>query len=171
MSERHRLRALQVSIARHDRVLISLRRLNQRALQLTIRRQQLHHGIFAPQLQVRCDLVITAAPGVQLFAQLANLVDQFTFYPAMNIFRIAFEDLLRISPYFFQQNVQRLFQLLLFISGQYAHRHQRFGPGNRANDILLRQAIVKAQRVVELFEPLIRCLSKTPTPKCHNMLP
>ena len=89
----------------------------------------------------------------------------------MNIFRIAFEDLLRVSPHVFQQNVQRLFQLLLFISGQNANRHQRFGPGNRANDILLRQAIVKAQRVVELFEPLIRCLSKTPTPKCHNMLP
>ena len=65
----------------------------------------------------------------------------------------------------------RLFQLQLLISGQYANGHQRFGPGHRADDILFGQAVVEAQRVVELFEPLICCLCKTPTPKCHNMLP
>ncbi len=89
----------------------------------------------------------------------------------MNIFGIALEDLLRVQTHLFKQVIQRLFQLQLFVCGQHANGDQRFGPGHRADNILLGQAVVEAQRVVELFEPLIRCLCKTPTPKCHNMLP
>ena len=167
----HRLRALQVGITRHHRVLIVLCGLHQRGLQLTVSRQQLRDGIFTPQLQVGRHLVITATPGMELFTQLADFVDQFAFHPAVNIFGIALQNLLRIQTHFFQQIVQRLFQLLLFVCGQYANGHQRFGPGHRADDILFGQAVVEAQRVVELFEPLIRCLCKTPTPKCHNEFP
>ena len=144
VGKRHRLRALQVSIARHHCVLIRLRRLNQRTLQLTVSHQQLCNGIFAPQLQVSRHLIVTATAGVQLFTQLTHFVDQLAFYPAMDIFSIAFQNLLRIGANLFQQHAQRAFQLRLFVSGQHANRHQRFGPGNRANDILLRQAIIKA---------------------------
>ena len=171
MRKGHRLRALQMGITRHHRVLVVLRRFHQRALQLTVSRQQLRDGIFTPQLQIGSDLVVTATAGVQLFTQLANFVDQFAFYPAVNIFGIALQNLLRIQTHFFQQIIERLFQLLLLLCGQHAHRHQRFGPGHRADDILFGQAVVEAQRVVELFEPLIRCLCKTPTPKCHNIVP
>ncbi|MNT24687.1 hypothetical protein D3C72_1601740 [compost metagenome] len=89
----------------------------------------------------------------------------------MNIFGIAFEDLLRVQTNLFQQIIQRLFKLQLFVRRQYANGDQRFRPGHRADDILFGQAVVEAQRVVELFEPLIRCLCKTPTPKCHNNFP
>ena len=167
----HRLRALQVGITRHHRVLIILCGLHKRGLQLTVSRQQLANGLFTPQLQVGGDLVVTATAGVQLFTQLADFVDQLAFHPAVNIFGIALQDLLRIQTHLFQQVVQRLFQLLLFVCGQYANGHQRFGPGHRADNILFGQAVVEAQRVVELFEPLIRCLCKTPTPKCHNIVP
>ena len=171
MRKGHRLCALQVGITRHHRILIVLRSVHQRALQLTIRRQQFADGLFTPQLQVGRHLVITATPGMELFTQLADFVDQFAFHPTVNIFGIALEDLLRIQTHLFQQIIQRLFQLLLFLCGQHAHGHQRFGPGHRADNILFGQAVVEAQRVVELFEPLIRCLCKTPTPKCHNEFP
>ena len=108
---------------------------------------------------------------MQFFTKLADFINQLTFHPAMNIFGIALQDLLRINANLFQQSVQRLFQLQLFIDSQYADRYQRFRPGHRADNILFCQAVVKTQRVVELFEPLICCLCKTPTPKCHNLLP
>ena len=169
--EGHRLGALQVGVPRHYRVLILLGGLHQRALQLAVRREQFDNGIFAPQFKIGGDLVVTAAAGMQFLAQLAHFVDQLAFHPAVNIFGIAGEDLLRIGAHLFQQHVQRFFQLLLFSGTQNADRYQRFRPGDRANDILLRQTIVEAQRVVELFKPLICCLCKTPAPKCHNMLP
>ena len=68
MRECHRLGTLQVGIARHHRVLIILRGFYQRRLQLAVSRQQLANGILAPQFQVSRDLVITATPGMQLFA-------------------------------------------------------------------------------------------------------
>ena len=60
----HRLRALQVGIARHHGVLVVLRGLYQRALQLTVSCQQLANGLFTPQLQVGSNLVVTATAGV-----------------------------------------------------------------------------------------------------------
>ncbi|MNN89751.1 hypothetical protein D3C81_2076080 [compost metagenome] len=108
---------------------------------------------------------------MQFFTQRPDFIDELAFYPTVNIFRIALQDLLRVEAYFFQQSIQRLFQLTLFISSQHTDRDQRFGPGHRADDILLGQAVVEAQRVVELFEPLICRLCKTPTPKCHNEFP
>ena len=68
MRERHRLGALQVSVTWHDRVLIVLCGFHQRRLQLPVSRQQLANGIFAPQFQVSRYLIITATPGMQLFA-------------------------------------------------------------------------------------------------------
>ena len=108
---------------------------------------------------------------MQFFTKLADFINQLTFHPTMNIFGIALQNLLRIRANLFQQVIQRLFQLQLFIGSQYTDRYQRFGPGHRANNILFCQAVVKTQRVVELFEPLICCLCKTPTPKCHNEFP
>ncbi|MNT74361.1 hypothetical protein D3C72_2131740 [compost metagenome] len=105
MSKRNRLRALQVGITRHHCILIVLRSFNQRILQLTVRRQQLHDSVFTPQLQVCRHLVVTTTPGVQFFTQLTHFVDQLAFHPAVNIFRVAFEDLLRIQAHFFQKVV------------------------------------------------------------------
>ena len=140
----HRLGALQMGITRHHRILIVASGFHQRALQLAGRGQQLGDGLFAPQLEIGGDLVITATSGMQFFAQLADFIDQFSFDPAMNIFGIAFKDLLRVGAYLFQQDVQRLFQLQLLIGGQYAYGYQRFGPGDGSHDILFRQTIVKA---------------------------
>ena len=171
MSKRHRLRALQVGVPRHNGILVILRRHHQRALQLTVSGQQFEHRVFAPQFKIGCHLIITATPGMQFFTQRPDFIDELTFYPAVNIFCIALQDLLWVETHLFQQSVQRLFQLTLFISSQHTDRDQRFGPGHRTNNILLGQAVIEAQRVVELFEPLIRCLCKTPTPKCHNEFP
>ncbi len=95
MCEGHRLRALQVGITRHHRILVVLRGLDQRALQLTVSRQQFANGYLYTTASDRWRLVVTAAAGMQLFTQLADFVDKLAFHPAVNIFSIAFEDLLR----------------------------------------------------------------------------
>ncbi len=167
----HRLSALKMGIPRHHRILIIRGSLHQRALQLAGGVQQLTNGHLAPQLQIGGDLIVTATPGVKFLTQLTYFVDQLAFHPAVNIFGIAFENALRVRLHLFKQRLQRLLKLYLLIGRQNAYGHQRFRPGDRAHNILLRQAIIESQRVVELFKPLIRCLSKTPTPKCHIHAP
>ncbi|MNH38345.1 hypothetical protein D3C79_993600 [compost metagenome] len=67
---------------------------------------------------------------MQLFTEIADLVDQLLLHPAVNIFRIAADNRLRIGLYLFQQHAQRLFQLLLLGRRQYVDGHQRFRPGH-----------------------------------------
>src|SRR5690606_41091197 len=71
------------TLFRSHRVLIVLRGFHQRALQLTVGRQQLANGVFTPQLQVSRNLVVTATAGVQFFTQLTDFIDEFAFHPTV----------------------------------------------------------------------------------------
>ncbi|CAI2041383.1 Uncharacterised protein [Serratia liquefaciens] len=97
MRESHRLRALQVGIPRHHRILIGFGGLHQRLLQLDDRLMQIADLLFAPQLQIGRDLIVAAAAGVQLLAQIADLLDQLLLHPAVDVFGIALDDCQRIG--------------------------------------------------------------------------
>ncbi|MNC75595.1 hypothetical protein D3C75_1271560 [compost metagenome] len=85
---------------------------------------------------------------MQFFAQIADLVDQLLLHPTVNIFCIAADNRLWIGLHFCQQPVQRLLKLLLLGCRQYVDGDQRFRPGHRPYDVLFRQAIIEAQRIV-----------------------
>ncbi len=76
MRERHRLRALQMRIAGHDRRDVAPRKPNQRRAQLS--NQVDHTGNFVAEIEphVESDLIVARAPGVQLAPGLANQRDQ-----------------------------------------------------------------------------------------------
>ncbi|MNZ93614.1 hypothetical protein D3C78_1126890 [compost metagenome] len=144
----HRLRTLQVGISRHYRVLIGFGSFHQRLLQLHDGLMQFADLLFAPQFQIGRDLIVTATAGVQLFTEIADLVDQLLLHPAVNIFRIAADNRLRIGLHLFQQHAQSLLKLLLLGCRQYVDGDQRFRPGHRTHNVLFRQAIIEAQRIV-----------------------
>jgi len=82
---------------------------------------------------------------MELFAKRADFLDKFAFHPAVNIFRVAFQNRVRVFQYFFQQRIQRAFKLALLIRAQHADGHQRFGPGDGADNVLLGESVIKAQ--------------------------
>ena len=124
----------------------------------------------APEFQVGGDLIVARAAGVQLLAEIADGGDELALDPGVDIFGIRAQDLLGILLHRGEQHLHRLLQLCLLIGGQYAHLHQRFGPGHGALNILLRQAVIEPQRIVELLEPAIGSLTEASTPKCHTAL-
>ncbi|MNH21682.1 hypothetical protein D3C79_815020 [compost metagenome] len=148
VGESDRLRALQVGITRHHRILIGFGSFHQRLLQLHDGLMQFADLLFAPQFQIGRDLIVTATAGMQLLAQIADFIDQLLLHPAVNIFRIAADNRLRVGLHLFQQHAQSLLKLLLLGCRQHVDGDQRFRPGHRANNVLFRQAIIKAQRVV-----------------------
>ena len=86
MRERHRLRALQMRVAGHDRRDVPPRDPNQRGAQL--RNQRNHAGQLVAQVKphVECDLIVARSPGVQLAPRLANQRNQPPLDREMDIF-------------------------------------------------------------------------------------
>ena len=86
MRERHRLRALQMRVAGHDRRDVPPRDPNQRGAQL--RDQRNHAGQLVAQVKphVERDLIVARSPGVQLAPRLANQRNQPPLDREMDIF-------------------------------------------------------------------------------------
>lgn len=124
----------------------------------------------APELEVGGDLIVARAAGVQLLAEIADRGDELALDPGVDVFGIRAEDLLGILLHRGEQHLHRLLQFCLLALGQHAHLDQGAGPGHGALDILLRQAVIEPQRIVELLEPAIGSLTEASTPKCHTAL-
>lgn len=76
MREPHRLRTLQVRVARHQRVDMGARLDEQRAAQLVDQIDQLLGRADRIQPQIGRDLIIATACGVEPAAGIADLIDQ-----------------------------------------------------------------------------------------------
>ncbi len=76
VSGEHRLGALKVCIGGHDDASLPLGQRYERLLQRLDALDQFVHGVARPQTQVQRDLVVAAAPGVQLGARVAGAVDE-----------------------------------------------------------------------------------------------
>ena len=81
MAERHRLRGLQVREARHHRVGMLERAIDQRALVVRKRRVDAVDGVAHPELEIGRDLVVARARGVQPAGGSADQLGQ----PALDI--------------------------------------------------------------------------------------
>ena len=72
----HRLGPLQVRVAGQDDVAVALGRVDERPLQLAQPAVEVVDGVAHPELDVGDDLVVAAAAGVQLAADVAEPLDQ-----------------------------------------------------------------------------------------------
>ena len=74
--EAHRLRALQMRVARHQRGDVLVGAIDQDAAQSIDRRRRSRRRAPRPQAQIGGDLVVARSPGVQLAAQRADELDE-----------------------------------------------------------------------------------------------
>ena len=111
-----------------------------------------------PELQVGDDLVVSAAGGVQLAADVADAVDQRGLDVHVNIFAFDGEreaSLGDLGPDF----QQALHSFFAFLGGQQAHAFEHAGMRDRAAYVLIEQPTIKRDRFGELLDPTIGAAS------------
>ena len=92
VSEQDRLRALEVGVARERGGLLALGEIDERVhgrFEFSLAKAQLPRR---PQPQVGGDLVIAAAAGVQLLAQVSHAGDELALDPRVNILIVGIDD-------------------------------------------------------------------------------
>src|SRR5215831_9180961 len=88
MGRQDRLRSLQVRVAGQDQVAVALRRRYQRRLQVLQEAVEPVDGAAHPELDVGDDLVIAAAAGVELAADIAEALDQGALDMGVNVLQL-----------------------------------------------------------------------------------
>ena len=171
--EQHGLRALHVREAGEHRVFLALGEFQQ-ALVGRVDLGQTHADLLhAPQAQVGADLVVAAAAGVQLLAEVAHARDQFTFHPAVHILVGCAREQFGIAGCQRADLSQRLLQACAFVLGDHARAADGRGPRHRALHVLLHQATIEGQAVVEHAEERVLITLHTSLPdRCaHRAAP
>ena len=116
-----------------------------------------------PEPQIRSNLVIAAAAGVQLFAERPQQFDQAALNGEMNV--LGFQAWVEITRSSFLPNGFKAFdQLLTLLGADQVATAQHSGVGHRAIEVLLQQGDVKANRGVEPLNAGVQALLKAIAP-------
>ena len=139
MSQRQRLSALQVRIARNQGVEMLMGMAEQGPLKAAQQLIDAINVLTQPQAQIRPHLIVAAATGVELLAQRTELFDQAALNGEMNIFS-------------FQTWIERTS----------SSEHARMG--HRTVEVLLQQSNIKTNRGIEALDGGMQPLLETITP-------
>ncbi len=130
--------------------MVRLAAADERPLQLDQPRVDLVDGVADPQPQVGRNLVVAAAGGVQLAADVAQAVDQCPLDVHVDVFQLDAE--LEAALLNFLANVaQGLLNLLAFGGRDQPDFGQHLGVGDRAGDVVRIKAAVEAHAFGELL--------------------
>ena len=163
VTERDRLGALQMRIARHDggavRFGLRQQRVNQRADFAGER------GRFVPQVEpdVERDLVVAAAGGVQPFADVADAARQFGLHEHMNVLRFGI-DLQRAGFQVAQDGVQRVDDPVGVGLGDDVLHAEHGGVRHRAADVLPEHPAVEVDGRIEVVGQTVERFGKPACP-------
>ncbi len=166
VAEEDRLGPLQVCVARHHRIQVAARLLQQRLLQIHGKLDDLHQ--LFPQIQVHIEsyLIIAAPSRVQLAADRTDLFDQHLFYVHMHIF--VGHEKLHLAPFdFFLYLLQAGNNLPDLIHRQDAALAQHRHVSQAADDILPPHLLVERDGSCIFFYKLIRRLREASSPQFH----
>ena len=158
------LRALQMRVARHDRVGIALRRLDERTLQVGDAAE--HGERLAAHIEVRVerDLVVAAARRVQPAARLADRVGQSLLDVHMDVFER--DGKVEVTVLDFLQDITKPGDDGIFIRFRDdAALGEHLRVRDAARDILAVHALVEGDRRLEIVDHLIRALGEATAPK------
>ena len=158
------LRALQMRVARHDRVGIALRRLDERTLQVGDAAE--HGERLAAHIEVRVerDLVVAAARRVQPAARLADRVGQSLLDVHMDVFER--DGKVEVTVLDFLQDITKPGDDGIFIRFRDdAALGEHLRVRDAARDILAVHALVEGDRRLEIVDHLIRTLGEATAPK------
>ncbi len=168
MAECGRLCALQVGIARHNRVEVFLRLFHEHLFKVNRQLHQLADFLFDVQAHIERDLIVSRARRVQPLAGVADALRQRDLDIHVNIlvFRIEYVEVVvfNIVEDFLQSGDN--FLRLMLLDNSLSAEHSRVR--NRAGDVLAVQPSVKLNGGVEIIYCVIGFLLETSCPKLHN---
>ena len=172
MAEEDRLGPLQVREAGEHRLPFALRQGDERrdaGIDLQLPRRQLRQR---PEPQIRGHLVVAAAAGVELLAEVAHAGHELPLHPAVHVLVRGVHQGVRFALRERGHLIQRRAEARQLRLRQDARAGQRRGPCVRTADVLLHQQAVEGQRVVELAEERIRLALEAAGPeRRHQALP
>ena len=153
MAEGDRLRGLQMREARHDGRGILVGALDERFLQVAQHRLDLVDRVAHPQAHIECDLVVARTTRVQAPAGRTDQVGEPRLDVEMDVLELGREletAGLDFALYLLQATLDRS----TVLGREDAARHQHFGMGERARDVLRIQALVETDGGVDLLHDL-----------------
>ena len=163
MSERHGLRDLQVSEPRHHAFGVLVGKIEERALQRPDEPERLIDRRAQEQADVRRDLVVARARGVQALAGLSGELDQPALDIEMNVL-VRLVPLERAGLYFFADPGESFLDFRKIVLADDASRPQHARVGERALDVMVREALVERDRGREMLHEFGRGLGKPARP-------
>ena len=166
-----RLGPLQVRVAGQDQVAVPLGRGDEGPLQVGEPPVDPVEGVADPELDVGADLVVAAAAGVQLAADVAEAVDQRGLDVRVDVLALEHEreaPLLDLGP----DIRQAPHNLLAFLGGEQSDLGEHPGVRDRAPDVVLEEPTVKGDRLRELFHAAVGFAAETSAPRlARHLLP
>ena len=163
MCKRDRLCFLQVGKSRHISLNIFFHNAKQCLKKFFQQFVDLPDLISCIKLHIQCNLVIAAASGVQLFAGIADAVDQICLHKAVDIFVFVCD--LKCSVLNITQNAIQAFQDLITLSlSQNALCCQHFHMCLASCDILFVKFLIKRYGCIKIINQLIGLFGETSTP-------
>src|SRR5262249_32022208 len=145
---------LQVRVAGQDQIAVALGRLQQGALQLLQPAVDNVEGVAQPQLHVGDDLVVAAAAGVQLAAEVAEALDQGALDVRVDVFQPDVEGELP-GVYLGGDDVKGGGELLGLVARQQADLGEHAGVGLAGADVVAVEAVVEADRLGECLDAVV----------------
>ena len=168
MGEQDRLRPLQMRIARHNRIEVRLRLLEQRFLQLDQQINELNHALAQVEMHVRRHLIVAAAAGMQLAADRTDhrrsAFSRYSYEYLHSESRIPARrgESCRCTM---QQAVLDFLHIVRRKNAAFAqHRHMR----QAALNIFLGQLFIEYNRCCIFFDQLVGFLRKPSAPKLRH---
>ena len=165
MSQRNRLRGLQVREARHEGRDILPRPAHQRALKGRHQMARLRQRAARPEAEIRHHLVIARARGVQPPGRLADQLLEPRLDVHVDVFEFAPEGK-RTRPHLDGDRVEPALDGFIVRRAQDAHLGQHVGMRPAPGHILLRHPPVHIQRGIDLVHDGRGRCGKTATPHC-----
>ena len=112
-------------------------------------------GVACPEAKVGGDLIVSAAPRVELFTETSELLNEFLLDPGVHILRPGLNGRVRDRLGFFAQRFECVDELSVLARREHTARAERPGPGDRAADVLLNDAPIDRERVVGCPEEFV----------------
>ena len=161
--QRDRLCFLEMGKSRHICLCVLLHQFQEHFQHLPEQSVELADLIPCIQLHIQRDLIIPAAPGVQLLSRIPDAFDQIRLHKTVDVF-IFVCDLQASVLHISADPLQPFYDLRLLLLRQdpllREHRHMR----DAAPDILLIKSLVERNRSIKIVHQLIRLFCETSAP-------
>ena len=165
----HRLGTLQVRVGGQNAALVLVGPSHEGPLQGDHPRVDPVDGLADPQPQVGRNLVVAAAGGVQLAADVAQAIDQCPLDVHVDVFQLDAEREAALLN-FLADFAERLLNLLAFVDSEQADFGQHLGMGDRAGDVLRIKPAIEAHAFGELLDAAVGRLLENASPSLLSHL-